>query len=83
MKTIEERMKTLSLEQAEFWFRNGLCTQTEFETYCHAWQTGAPRFSVQACWCAQCVKTGPFADACTCFGLGKCESCCPSHEQDP
>lgn len=51
-----ENLKTYTLEQATYFVRQGVISQEMFEAYCHAWQTGAPRFAVQACRCAECMK---------------------------
>lgn len=53
---MREAVKSLTLDQATYWVRNGLMTDEEFKEYCHAWQTGAPRFSVLACRCKDCSR---------------------------
>lgn len=55
-------LKTLPLDIVQHHHRSGNCTEETYKAYCHLWQTSAPRFSVQACWCVECQATGPFAD---------------------
>ena len=57
-----ESLKRKTLDQVEWLYRQGHITQDVYDAYCHLWQTSAPRFAVQACHCAECLKTGPAAD---------------------
>lgn len=56
---ITTRMRTLNLDTALYWRNEGICDETEFQGYAHAWQTGAPRFSTRVCHCAECVARYP------------------------
>jgi hypothetical protein len=39
--------------------REGRISHEDWLSYAHAWQTGAARFEVRACQCAECVKNFP------------------------
>ena len=46
-----------TLDAVEWFYHRGVIDRATYDGYCHAWQTGAPRFAVQACRCAECMKT--------------------------
>ncbi len=52
-------MNTLTLEQALYWRREGLCTRAQWLEYAHLWQTSSPRFGTRVCQCEACVKAFP------------------------
>ena len=52
--TISNRMRYLTLDEALDWRRNGQCSEEEYQTYAHAWQTSAARFATRACDCEEC-----------------------------
>lgn len=50
--------KSLTLNQAEYWCRNGLMSEEDFAAYLHAWSQ-APRFGSTFCRCDTCRATFP------------------------
>ena len=44
-----------TLDQARYYAREGRITDAVFRSFLHVWQTSAPRFSTQACRCAECL----------------------------
>lgn len=63
-----------SLANVEVFKRQGWISEDVYKAYCHVWQISAFRYSVQACRCAECLKTGPESDRETgepVFGLQK------------
>lgn len=56
------QINSLSLDTAMRAARDGYLTRAEWLAYAHAWQTGAARFEIRACNCAECVKNFPAPD---------------------
>ena len=54
-------IKNLPLDAVEWQYRNGYISKAVWNEYVHLWQTSSPRFEVQACYCAECVRNGPIS----------------------
>ncbi len=58
-----ENIKTLTFNQAEYQYRNGVISEELWAEYRHLWQSSAPRFALRACYCVDCQRTsGVFDD---------------------
>ena len=59
---IVEKFKHVTLEEARLMLYRNEMTAEEWEEYCHAWQTSAPRFAIRACGCAECRVNYPYPE---------------------
>lgn len=57
-----DQLNALSLDTVLHLAREGRITRAEWLAYAHAWQTGAARFEIRACNCAECVEKFPAPD---------------------
>lgn len=56
------RVRDLGMAEARALIVEGRITGNEWRAYAHAWQTGAPRFELRICHCAECVAAFPDGD---------------------